>query len=248
MNVRHNGGFKAIELVICTALVGLLTVVAVPNFVRVQTQATVAQAKADLATLKSGLEAYKVDLGKYPWMNSMATARMPVGMASGNGRQPTLEHLTTPVAYLASPAPFMDPFEADAIYSGPTLSTLVPATDEPYIDAYKQYFYNARNSRDTSTWGQSSPQDVDPYWYFLESSGPDQKHNMMYQIMNMMTVDTNVNRARLGLAFYDPTNGTMSRGSIWELGGEPQGYGTSMAFMINAANGSGVGDWERYGE
>lgn len=237
-------GFTIIEIVICIALIGLLTAIAIPNHLRAKMSTDISTAKADLQTLKLGLESYKLDLGAYPWMSP--TASCNASGATGSISIPTLERLTTPISYLSSTAPFYDPFEADRAYEGPTLESVEIAVSDSQKDLFKHYFYNARNLVDTSTWGQSAPQDVDPYWYFLESAGPDKHHHYMWQIMNQMTTDTAVNRATLSKTIYDPTNGAVSRGSIWEVGGDIQGRGTSMATIINAANGSNVTGWQRY--
>jgi len=245
---KREWGFSIIEVLVCVALIGLLTAVAIPNFVRVQTQATVAQAKADLAGLKSGLEAYKVDLGEYILATGSNSCLVPFGDYR-NGFQPTFERLTTPVMYVRDTVQFRDAFLPTGLYTGVSFNTLErPPEGSIPAESLKHYYYHARNIKDSAVWDQPEADEVKTVWYILESSGPDQNHHMMYQILNQMTHDTSINRARVAMAFYDPTNGTMSRGSIWELGGEPQGTGTSMAFMINAANGSGVGDWERYGE
>ena len=61
-----------------------------------------------------------------------------------------------------------------------------------------------------------------------------------------MTVDTPENRALLYKTIYDHTNGVVSRGSIWVVGGDVQGTGTLMAELVRAA--SGVSGWARYGE
>jgi len=247
MKARQDGGFKAIELIVCTALVGLLTVVAIPNFVRVQTQTTVSQAKADLAVLKSGLEAYKVDLGEYP-LATGSNSCLAVGQ-HGPGNKPTLERLTTPIAYISNTAQFRDPFLPVAYYEGPTLEILT----EPAVGSYMQevlqhYYFHARNTKDSAVWDQPEADTLKPVWYTLESSGPDSNHHFLYRILNAMRTDTEAGREALMKTLYDPTNGTVSRGSIWATGGVPDGTGTSMASIINAANGSGVGDWERYGK
>ena len=67
-------------------------------------------------------------------------------------------------------------------------------------------------------------------------------------MLQPMTSDTLANQASLLKTIYDPTNGTISRGSIWTVGGAPQGYGTSMATIINNANSSRISDWTSYGK
>lgn len=244
MNSIKRFGFTLVELVTCIALVCMLAALAVPNYMQAQTSSEVSRAKADLQVLQIGLEAYKVDVGAYPWMNNVGCALRP--FFNSPGSQPTLERLTTPISYLPSPAPFYDPFEADRHYYGSTLEDVEIAAGPPATEYLKQYFYHARNLKDTSTWNQSLPHDVDPYWYFLESAGPDRHHHTMWQILNGMMTDTHDNRTTLSKTIYDPTNGAISRGSIWVVGGSPQGTGTSMAAVINAANSSEVAEWRVY--
>jgi len=235
--------FSAIEVLVCIALIGLLTAIALPRFERAHVSANISQAKADLQALKAGLESYKVDMSAYPWQNATTSCLRDLDIGSFN--IPTLERLTTPISYLNGATPFHDPFQPLYRYEGPELETVRIATT-PQLYNFSQYRYNARNLKDTSVWGQTAAHDVDPYWYFLESSGPDRHWHMTYEILNSMTTDTLANQERLMKTIYDPTNGAVSRGSIWVLGGEPQGYGTSMATVINEANSSRVSGWNNY--
>lgn len=238
----HTRGVSIIELIICVAFVAMLTAIAVPNFMQADTSSKIAQAKQDLQSLKVGLEAYEVDLGAYPWQNGIPVS-LGVFPYSQSGKRPTLERLTTPVSYLGGSTPFFDPFVASGYYEGPTFNTQSSLSDPVSQNCY---FYNARNVIDTSAWGQTQEHDVDPYWYFLESSGPDLTRHLTYSALNGMSDDTELNRARLSMTIYDPTNGSVSRGSVWDVGGEPQGRGISMAWVINNANTSHVAGWGEY--
>lgn len=237
---KGNLGFSAIELLICIALVAMLAAIAVPNYMQADTSSKIAQAKQDLNSLKIGLEVYETDLGAYPWQNHPPVC---LGTSPYTTKRATLERLTTPVSYLGENTPFYDPFVADGYYEGATLSTWTPLSDP---GSQNCYFYNARNLIDTSTWGQTQEHDVDPYWYFLESAGPDLSRHETYQALNAMATDTALNRARLSMTIYDPTNGSVSRGSIWDIGGDPQGRGISMAWVINNSYTSHVAGWGEY--
>jgi len=235
--------FSAIEVLVCIALIGLLTAIALPRFERAHVSANVSQARADLQALKVGLESYKTDRGAYPWQNA-STACLKEPSLSGLSSHSTLERLSTPISYLNGETPFYEAFPSEYYYSGPSFSTIIPSPSPANL----WYRYNARNARDTSTWGQSASHDVDPYWYFLESSGPDKHYHMTWERLNSMTTETALFKAMLLPLIYDPTNGAISRGSIWVVGGEPQGYGTSMATVINEANSSRVSGWGDYGK
>jgi len=70
--------------------VGLMVLIAVPNFYEAQTRAKVARSKSEIRTLSVGLETYYVDCRSYP---------------------PRLSLLTTPIAYVTSIP--IEPFAAE---------------------------------------------------------------------------------------------------------------------------------------
>lgn len=239
-SLKKSAGFTVTEVCVLVAMASLTLTVTVPRLMTAQGASAVAQAKADLNVISTGLEMYKADVGAYPWQNGDCTI-----MKGAPNRGWTLERLTTPVSYITGTAPYYDPFVATHYYTGlhPGTETPMPGNNDILS---KCYWYNARNLRDSSTWGQTQPHDRDPVWYFLESAGPDLHRNMTAYNLNTMATDTDANRAICGPYIYDSTNGTSSRGSIWKLGGQPEGYGTSMAFMINSADETRVQDWANY--
>jgi len=89
-------GFTLIELLIVVAIIAILAAIAVPNFLEAQVRAKVSRVRADLRTVATAVEAYAVDLGDYP--------RNWIG-----GYQLLTPDLTTPIAYLAT-ANLLDPF------------------------------------------------------------------------------------------------------------------------------------------
>jgi type II secretory pathway pseudopilin PulG len=114
----------------------MLAAIAIPNFVQRRTAAEFAQARADMQSIKLGLEAYQVDRLDYPWMNTVNSA-----LGGGEGlfawSLPTLERLTTPVAYVSG-SPFYDPFPATHCYYGSDLESIRDTTSAPYMaDAFK---------------------------------------------------------------------------------------------------------------
>ena len=143
---------------------------------------------------------------------------------------PVLERLTTPVSYLNGSSAFNDPFLGKAQYYAAGLNQVedISATKGAYgvpADANSEsiYRYISRGSHDTTMWGQ--PNDTQKaIWYLLESCGPDgHYHRMGFPLNNVGGAARIASTAK---ALYDPTNGTVSRGSIWRSGG-----------------GSGRGDW-----
>lgn len=59
-------GFTLIELLIVVAIIAILAAIAIPNFLEAQTRAKVSRVKADIRTVATGLEAYRVDHNHYP--------------------------------------------------------------------------------------------------------------------------------------------------------------------------------------
>ncbi len=116
-------GFTLIELLIVVAIIGILAAIAVPNFLNAQMRAKIANAQADMQSLNTALESYKIDNNFYPiWCTESGTNKNPV-----NRR---LIPLTTPVSYMSSVP--QDPF----IYGPPGARV-----DEGQDAAYVTYDY-----------------------------------------------------------------------------------------------------------
>lgn len=233
MKASRHYGLAYIEIVICIAMVGMLTALAVPRFMRAQTSSQVARVRSDMRHISIALENYKIDRGSYPKMIATYNA-LRTGWRVHGTDIPTLERLTTPVAYAMS-GRFTDPFEPTNIYTSTTLDQVITPDWVGLQKANSFYYYGARNYRDNAVWHQTAAHDIDPVCYLLESSGPDRHHHYLWPALNGMTTDTLETRGFLGKTIYDPTNGTTSRGSIWRLGGSPIGHGKSMAEMVKTA-------------
>ena len=105
-------GFTLIELLIVVAIIAILAAIAVPNSLEAQQRAKVSRVKSDFRTLKTGLEACRVDHDHY------------VPDYDGAGGQPhndfmTWVALTTPIGYVTSVLanPYRDPSDAKNPYS-----------------------------------------------------------------------------------------------------------------------------------
>jgi prepilin-type N-terminal cleavage/methylation domain-containing protein len=226
-------GFTLIELLIVVAIIAILAAIAVPNFLEAQVRAKVSRAKNDLRTIATGLEAYAVDTNKYPWSNNSSRAFCPVDEIN-DGYKPTLERLTTPVAYLTGTSSFQDPFKANGTYRNTDLEEMRPIERyDNQFDNFQLYWYVARRMNQV-VWDQRN--EVDPSWWLLESCGPDRKHHNWGTYVN--TYARNDDAAGLAAVMkmiYDPTNGTVSRGSIWRVGGEKMGTGQPLYRAVTQA-------------
>ncbi|MCX7766972.1 MAG: prepilin-type N-terminal cleavage/methylation domain-containing protein, partial [Candidatus Sumerlaeia bacterium] len=114
-------GFTLIELLIVVAIIAILALIAVPNFLEAQVRSKVSRVKADMRSLATGLEAYYTDWNAYPTYHYTAAFTTRWGSASsftfgGTGIQGGTNatpwdgnpQLTTPVAYVTSI--YTDPF------------------------------------------------------------------------------------------------------------------------------------------
>lgn len=99
--MRRNA-FTLIELLIVVAIIAILALIAVPNFLEAQTRSKVSRAQADMRSLATALEAYYVDFNRYPWP-------FPKGSPTATN---VPNELSTPIAYVtsASEKVFFDPF------------------------------------------------------------------------------------------------------------------------------------------
>jgi len=58
--------FTLIELLIVVAIIAILAAIAVPNFLEAQTRAKVARVTADMRTMTTAVELYRIDNNKLP--------------------------------------------------------------------------------------------------------------------------------------------------------------------------------------
>ena len=63
---RQDAGFTLIELMIVMAIIGVLTLVAVPSYIQAVTHAREAVLKEDLQTMRSAIDSYTMDKQKAP--------------------------------------------------------------------------------------------------------------------------------------------------------------------------------------
>ena len=182
--MKHKTGFTLIELLIVVAIIAILALIAVPNFLEAQTRAKVSRAKNDMRTLRVALEAYRLDNEQYP------------RDIFGVGTWTTWYQLTTPIAYITSVphSPFRTWEYIHANYNDP---------GKPPYD-YAQY--------DTPSASHDRFRGVGLY-YCVVCSGPDEDNDLGWDQVDYIVVYPERNPSSLGL-LYDPTNGTVSSGDI----------------------------------
>ena len=239
-------GFTLIELLIVVAIIAILAAIAVPNFLEAQTRAKISRVKADMRSLATGLESYRVDNNAYVVGNTFGVA------GANNGSQiQVLERLSTPIAYITT-AFFSDPFKAKkrsgSIFGGTpsavtaaqtNLDTWTDALASPTVPAdfhlYRTYLYistgKAKGSQASNASGIMRIANTDstvfnPDGYLINSASP------MEAYLNAGGIVAGWKYADCLPFVYDPTNGTVSFGNIWRTGGSP----SSRDNLIGAAD------------
>ena len=63
---RHHRGFTLVEMLLVITIIGILAALVVPKMMGRSEQARQSAARADIASIKTALDAYEVDNGSYP--------------------------------------------------------------------------------------------------------------------------------------------------------------------------------------
>ncbi len=234
-------GFTLIELLIVVAIIAILAAIAVPNFLEAQTRAKISRAKADMRTIVTGLETYRIDNNKIPLMNGINSAIDPDHLAGSAQYKRTLERLTSPIAYLTGRGTFQDPFPAKGARRLGNTNPSQP-TNEHEKKAFAEYFYAVRGINHNSgnglaqhlQWGDTGT----PQWGILQSSGPQAlKWWFGTEVNTVLASDNSFTRGVCLDMCYDSTNGTVSAGTIMRIVGQPVGRGSVLGKAIIAATG-----------
>ncbi len=205
-----------------------------PNFLEAQTRSKVARTKADMRSTTTAMESYAVDHNHYPRGNFYQLA-YPLPLEDGSATVAWGDHglllLTSPIAYITKL--FKDPFTAKALWStsGSPDNPMTISQEELRIQRF--YGYTARD--DEGTVGTKGAPDNDSdseftAWWILQATGPDR---LRCSIGGMITAG---DKDKFMTRIYDPTNGTVSWGSIYRSGGSPVGPGCWAIGVINNTN------------
>ncbi|MBN1476051.1 prepilin-type N-terminal cleavage/methylation domain-containing protein [Candidatus Sumerlaeota bacterium] len=203
--MNHRKAFTLIELLIVVAIIAILAAIAVPNFLEAQTRAKVSRARADLRSMATAVEAYRIDWNAYPADEVRDPIISGSSLSAADGFFPA--ELSTPTAYVTNARP-PDPFvEMGGPNSGaePIYLTLFYQNVDASIaaaggdtDAYEGQLLSAgqiQNAKIAQGWA-TAPWDRHYGLWKMGSIGPDRDYTG-------------------GANMYDPTNGTISAGDIY---------------------------------
>ena len=214
--IKKKSGFTLIELLIVVAIIAILAAIAVPNFLEAQTRAKVSRVRSDLRTLATGIEAYAVDYNNPPpearGGSGPFAARTIDGFTGQTGILSVA--LSTPVAYLTNSD------LRDVFYQGAGSSLVV--RPDVILFTYKAYPWEWSKRQpgpavaDSAglTFGEGNAlngvrfKELYGNWR-LFSVGPDRD----WDNNPTNAKGAFANPCSAGLP-YDPTNGTVSIGSL----------------------------------
>lgn len=224
MHYTRTSAFTLIELLIVVAIIAILAAIAVPNFLEAQTRAKVARVKADMRSITTSLETYHIDSNTYVYQNPQCRA-----LRINDTQALVLERLTTPVAYLNGVSSFTDPFKSNFVTQGPTLAQKAAAPiDEHQNWIFQLYKYYARNDTNPSILPPAATGAMfakKPSWYILGSAGADGVSENLNEPLTTRPNDGDAEMTFFLTIMYDASNGTISNGSLYRVGGVPTGNG-----------------------
>ena len=111
--MNRTRAFTLIELLIVVAIIAILAAIAVPNFLEAQTRAKVARVQADMRSMHTAIETYRVDYNKVPirhddWESEPSSpeyipdADTKIYDPSNPDAAVGLKMITTPISYMSS--------------------------------------------------------------------------------------------------------------------------------------------------
>ena len=228
---RTKSAFTLIELLIVVAIIAILAAIAVPNFIDAQTRGKVSRTLNDLRVMRTALESYTVDNNEAPrntWgctyddhygtpPHEIYGTLVPHPSTLADGTTPSPKGLagcvTTPIAYVTTMP--VDPF-VPPNYQGPwteqgadlyrywNVTTLIDLVGVPYCPVGPDspgYVWALPGTGNVNFWRRYMGA------YALLSVGPKGAGGA--------AEDLDVNNSTNLFVQYDPTNGTVSGGSIF---------------------------------
>ena len=153
---RRTPAFTLIELLIVVAIIGILAAIAVPNFLNAQSRAKISRALADMRSIQTALEMYRLDNNAY----MMGPSDLAAAIGGDFDGERVWQQLTTPIAYMSTI--LKDPFK--------------PVENPTSTGAANRFFpkglYQYRNARMDRELGAQGDPDPNAEW-LARSPGPD---------------------------------------------------------------------------
>jgi len=195
--------FTLIELLIVVAISAILAAIPGPNFLEAQTRSKVSRGYADMRTIATAIEAYKVDSNHYP--PDYQFYQWGPGQLSDPHADVPLGIITTPVAYMTSIPYNVFKFE-EGVFDG-------DARHYGYKSdlRWREIVLPAIQTR--------SDAELTKIWVLI-SVGPDQQsNNGEYAMFGQSVLNSTAPFFGGGPGcLYDPTNGTVSAGDLVRVG------------------------------
>jgi len=208
--------FTLIELLIVVAIIAILALIAVPNFLEAQMRAKVSRVKADQRSIATALESYASDNGKYPNMHVVQGGNWEyVGWGYAQ------KMLTTPIAYITSLIPDLFQLRYDQL-----TQHLRTRDMWLYGNPYKDPSYNPVTRGDKHVMdyedfdgGRPTGNTIDQDWvrrWKLSYGNTEWKLQSFGPMRDVTDYGWALTTSEPGWPnkYYDPTNGTVSRGLI----------------------------------
>jgi len=207
--------FTLIELLIVVAIIAILAAIAVPNFLEAQTRAKVARVMADMRTMNTAIESYRIDHNKVPirndhWNDDSPKRYIPDGNTkiydpANPAASVGLHVITTPIAYLGSLPEdvFNVPLRSLMLDQEPGVSMSLDYWDILQLQAFRMAL--------------NPGQKLSQRGYALLSVGPDKfigGLNSARPGYPMPQPSWVLNSMRW---MYDPSNGTTSAGNVYHF-------------------------------
>ncbi len=181
-------GFTLIELLIVVAIIAILAAIAIPNFLQAQTRAKVSRVESDMRSVATALESYYVDHNRYPFPVEDEDHDHDHGHDHDH---PEFEGLLPPG--LTTPVAYTTSLPIDVF--APDRHPFHYMTVEYHRElGYPELFYEISEAVLHRRLSEAR--------YAMYSHGPDMDHP--HDVFESVQ--------------YDPTNGTVSSGSIWYFG------------------------------
>ena len=217
MKIRQPSAFTLIELLIVVAILGILSVIAVPNLMQARIRAQIAKTEADMNAIANACEMFHMDQNRYPNATdhigeSYVSAKVDPGNADEfvtfqtNNAGQFVPHLTSPVAYITSTP--LDPFSGNPVltygYTGGKIGYILTSfgPDRDQHENINDFFHRG---------------DIDEPTAYLLQPGEKDEHSLTAAFMGTNQRSRSSSRLRwyLNARTYHPSNGLISNGDLW---------------------------------